>query len=304
MPSTNHLSRLTPEERRRRLAALLATGLVRLGASLLPPTAPVTPSFVISSQPFPRLHLRGRRLGRSKMDGVAAAGPSRTGDEAPPGFRFRRGPPRPTDGAFSEIASGDPVESHSDGIKNQIGVNALTRGGEPRRGTSCKAGVDGASSQRVYLELRAAFAMSEDGHRELCEVVRAGVARRDSIPPPASDFVLVRDDRSGASSPKSSVRIRPNIDLTNLRAAPSKRVYLELVLRHEPNGSQFTNALLALIPVRKSSAPNGLRRFRPTETVSDACLFAPTCRKHVHASGTAENRPLVGSHRTDFASCR
>ena len=39
MPSTNHPARLTPEERRRRLAALLATGLVRLGKALVPPTS-------------------------------------------------------------------------------------------------------------------------------------------------------------------------------------------------------------------------------------------------------------------------
>jgi hypothetical protein len=33
MPSPNHLSPLTPEERRRRVAALLATGLVRLNCT-------------------------------------------------------------------------------------------------------------------------------------------------------------------------------------------------------------------------------------------------------------------------------
>ena len=40
MPSPSHPSQLTPEERRRRLAALLATGLVRLGTTLRPPTSP------------------------------------------------------------------------------------------------------------------------------------------------------------------------------------------------------------------------------------------------------------------------
>jgi hypothetical protein len=40
MPSSRQQSLLTPEERRRRLAALLATGLVRLGVTLRPPTPP------------------------------------------------------------------------------------------------------------------------------------------------------------------------------------------------------------------------------------------------------------------------
>lgn len=39
MPSPLHPSQLTPEERRRRLAALLATGLLRLGTALDAPTS-------------------------------------------------------------------------------------------------------------------------------------------------------------------------------------------------------------------------------------------------------------------------
>ena len=40
MPLPNHLPPLTPEERRRRLAALLATGLLRLGSVLKAATSP------------------------------------------------------------------------------------------------------------------------------------------------------------------------------------------------------------------------------------------------------------------------
>jgi hypothetical protein len=39
MPSQIRPSQLTPEERRRRLAALLATGLLRLGAALKAPSS-------------------------------------------------------------------------------------------------------------------------------------------------------------------------------------------------------------------------------------------------------------------------
>ena len=44
---------LSPEERRRRVAALLATGLVRLGSALLPPASPPpdTPENVSESLP-------------------------------------------------------------------------------------------------------------------------------------------------------------------------------------------------------------------------------------------------------------
>ena len=53
MPSTNHKPPRTPEERRRRLAALLATGLVRLGTSLFPPTSalPSDPETLAKSDP-------------------------------------------------------------------------------------------------------------------------------------------------------------------------------------------------------------------------------------------------------------
>ena len=53
MPSTDHRSRLTPEERRRRLAALLATGLVRLGNTLRAATSalPDTPENLPKSSP-------------------------------------------------------------------------------------------------------------------------------------------------------------------------------------------------------------------------------------------------------------
>jgi len=44
MPSSIHPSQLTPEERTRRLAALLATGLIRLGTTLIPPTSPPAPA--------------------------------------------------------------------------------------------------------------------------------------------------------------------------------------------------------------------------------------------------------------------
>jgi hypothetical protein len=49
MPSTIRASQLTPEERRRRLAALLATGLIRLGSTLksgtsTPPESPEKPA--------------------------------------------------------------------------------------------------------------------------------------------------------------------------------------------------------------------------------------------------------------------
>jgi hypothetical protein len=40
MPSPIRPSQPTAEERRRRLAALLATGLIRLGSALKPPTSP------------------------------------------------------------------------------------------------------------------------------------------------------------------------------------------------------------------------------------------------------------------------
>jgi hypothetical protein len=40
VPSTDHPSRLTPEERARRVAALLATGLLRIGTALLRATSP------------------------------------------------------------------------------------------------------------------------------------------------------------------------------------------------------------------------------------------------------------------------
>jgi hypothetical protein len=39
MPSNNHPSQLTPDERRRRITVLLATGLMRLGTSLIPPAS-------------------------------------------------------------------------------------------------------------------------------------------------------------------------------------------------------------------------------------------------------------------------
>jgi hypothetical protein len=41
MPSTNRTYQLTPEERRQRLVAILATGLVRLGSTLKSPTSPL-----------------------------------------------------------------------------------------------------------------------------------------------------------------------------------------------------------------------------------------------------------------------
>jgi hypothetical protein len=44
MPSTTHPSQLTPEERARRVAALLATGLLRLGNSLTTPASPPPPA--------------------------------------------------------------------------------------------------------------------------------------------------------------------------------------------------------------------------------------------------------------------
>jgi len=44
MPSTSHPCQLTPEERGRRVAALLATGLLRLGSSLPQPTSPPPPA--------------------------------------------------------------------------------------------------------------------------------------------------------------------------------------------------------------------------------------------------------------------
>jgi hypothetical protein len=40
MPFNNRAIPLTPEERRRRLAALLATGLLRLGSALRSPPSP------------------------------------------------------------------------------------------------------------------------------------------------------------------------------------------------------------------------------------------------------------------------
>ena len=43
MPSTRNPASLTPDERARELARLLATGLVRLGTSLLAP-APLNPA--------------------------------------------------------------------------------------------------------------------------------------------------------------------------------------------------------------------------------------------------------------------
>ena len=42
MPSNLQLQ-LTPEERRRRIATLLATGLIRLGTALVPPTSAPDP---------------------------------------------------------------------------------------------------------------------------------------------------------------------------------------------------------------------------------------------------------------------
>ena len=44
MPSPTDPSRLTPEERARRLAALLATGVLRLGNSLTTPAHPPPPA--------------------------------------------------------------------------------------------------------------------------------------------------------------------------------------------------------------------------------------------------------------------
>jgi hypothetical protein len=44
MPSASHPSQFTPEERARRVAALLATGLLRLGNSLLQPTSLYPPA--------------------------------------------------------------------------------------------------------------------------------------------------------------------------------------------------------------------------------------------------------------------
>jgi hypothetical protein len=42
MPS-NSQAQLTPEERRRRIATLLATGLIHLGTALVPPTSAPDP---------------------------------------------------------------------------------------------------------------------------------------------------------------------------------------------------------------------------------------------------------------------
>ena len=42
-PMSSDTATLTPEQRARAVAALLATGLVRLGSSLLPPTSPPQP---------------------------------------------------------------------------------------------------------------------------------------------------------------------------------------------------------------------------------------------------------------------
>ena len=42
MPSTRNPASLTPDERARELARLLANGLVRLGTSLLAPQSPLT----------------------------------------------------------------------------------------------------------------------------------------------------------------------------------------------------------------------------------------------------------------------
>lgn len=39
MPSPSHPSQLTPEARRHRVAALLATGLIRVGTALVAPTS-------------------------------------------------------------------------------------------------------------------------------------------------------------------------------------------------------------------------------------------------------------------------
>ncbi len=44
MPAPNHLLPLSSEERRRRLATLLATGLLRLGTALVQPTSPSQPA--------------------------------------------------------------------------------------------------------------------------------------------------------------------------------------------------------------------------------------------------------------------
>ena len=74
MPSTRDPASMTPDERAGELARLLATGLVRLGASLLAPTPPPTASAPPLRAPENSSEFPANRLAESPPKSVTGTG--------------------------------------------------------------------------------------------------------------------------------------------------------------------------------------------------------------------------------------
>jgi hypothetical protein len=83
MPFNDCSNPPTPEERRRRPAALLATGLLRLGSALRPPPSPA------SSGPERASESSVNRSADSGEKSVAGRPVNATGDQRFPDFRGR-----------------------------------------------------------------------------------------------------------------------------------------------------------------------------------------------------------------------